>query len=63
MTVGLAFVYSAPLAAIAVVALALLPLGVVLKLRDDRRFLARDTGRAYALYALVLIPALWISSL
>jgi 1,4-dihydroxy-2-naphthoate octaprenyltransferase len=61
VTAGLAFAYAMPMAAVSVLALALLPFRAVLAAPADRRFLARSTGRAYTLYALILVPSIWIA--
>lgn len=62
VTVFLALAFGAPLAAAAAPALAFLPLRHLEGSAQERRGLARGTGRTYALYSVILISGIWISS-
>jgi 1,4-dihydroxy-2-naphthoate octaprenyltransferase len=60
VTVALAFATGVPAAAVAAAALPLLPLRALDVPAEQRRGLARRTGRVYALYSSLLLCALWM---
>lgn len=62
ITLGLVLRYDAPAATPSVLALTLLPRRELDRPPEERRTLVKLTGRSYALYSLILIAALWIST-
>lgn len=62
LTAGLAIASDRAPTALACMALTFLPLRSAHRPPEERATLARHTGRAYALYALVLIPMIWVTN-